>query len=121
MTVGVMAASIALFFGLSFAAMRTLLPTSFKSDPVALALPIHDEGEIFPVASADEIVIFRIEGADTDLLVVGQLPVSGPLELAAPGEIHVFHARPAEGDQMVPTMHQTGTRPPVIWAKLDTE
>jgi hypothetical protein len=120
-TVGIMAASIALVFGLLFGAMRALLPTNVKSDPIAIATPVHDEGEVFPVASAEEIVIFRVEGADTGLLVVGQLPVSGPLELAAPGEIHVFHARPAEGDQMVPTVHQTGTRSAMIWAKLDTE
>ena len=117
-TVGIMAASIAIFFGLLFGAMRALLPTNVKSDPVAL---LANEGEVFPVALAEEIVIFRIEGADTNLLVVGQLPVSGALELAAPGEIHVFHARPDEADQMVPTMHQTGPGPPVIWAKLDTE
>ena len=121
LTVGIMAGSIAICFGLLFGALRTLLPTNVKSDPLALAVPTHNESEVFPVASAEEIVIFRIEGADTDMLVVGQLPVSGPLELAAPGEIHVFHARPAEGDQMVPTVRQSGPRPPMIWAKLDTE
>jgi len=75
----------------------------------------------FPVATAEEVVIRRVEGADTSLLVVGQLPVNGPLELAAPGEVHVFHVRPDRPDQMMPTVLEKGPSPPMIWAKLDTD
>jgi anti-sigma factor RsiW len=123
----VVAASIALFFGLLFGASRFVLPTDVISDPFAVAPPEDPNKadpiamEIFPVATAEEVVVRRVEGADTSLLVVGQLPVNGPLELAAPGEVRVVYVRPGVGDQMMPTVLEKGPHPPMIWAKLDTD
>jgi anti-sigma factor RsiW len=116
LTVGIVAASIALFVGLLFGALRSMLPTAVKNDPLVVAPKVRPaaEPEVFPVATADEVTIRLIEGADIGTLVVGELPVSGPLELAAPGEVFVFHATGAD-------VHQQGSRPPMIWARLETD
>ena len=45
------------------------------------------ELEPFPVATADEIEIIRVGGADLKTVIVGNFPVKGPLVLANPGEI----------------------------------
>jgi hypothetical protein len=127
LTASIVAASIALFFSLLFGALRFMWPTDVRNDPVAVALPENPNKadpqamEVFPVATAEEVVIRRVEGADTSLLVVGQLPVNGPLELAAPGEVRVVHVRPDVRDQMMPTVLEKGPRPPMIWAKLNTD
>jgi hypothetical protein len=127
LTASVVAASIAVFFGLLFGALRLLLPSDTSDNPIAAALNVNsdntnpNETEILPVATAEEVVIRRVEGADTGLLVVGQLPVNGPLELAAPGEVRVFHVRPDVRDQMMPTVLEKGPSPPMIWAKLNTD
>ena len=118
------AASIALVFGMAFGALRFLTQTSQSEEASAVPLkekPIKPEAdtEVFPVATAEEVVIRRVEGADTSLLVVGRLPINGPLELAAPGEIRVVYVRPDASDQMMPTVHEHGPRPPMIWAKID--
>jgi anti-sigma factor RsiW len=123
-TASIVAASIALFFGLLFGALRSISPPNVKNDPVVRApreKPNPDDMEVFPVTTAEEVVIHRVEGADTSLLVVGRLPVNGPLELAAPGEVRVVHVQPDARDQMMPTVLENGPRPPMIWAKLDTE
>jgi hypothetical protein len=67
----------------------------------------------------DEVEILRVEGADTGTLVVGALPVHGPLELADPGEVTVTSIEPDARDQMVPVIRSTGR--PMIWARLDSE
>ena len=127
LTASVLAASIAIFFGLLFGALRFLLPSDRSDDPIAAALNVNSDNtdpneiEILPVVTAEEVVIRRVEGADTSLLVVGQFPVNGPLELAAPGEVRVFHVRPDVHDQMMPTVLEKGPSPPMIWAKLDTD
>jgi anti-sigma factor RsiW len=127
LAVSVVVASIALFIGLPFGALRYMMPTDVSNDPLAVAPPDNPNKadpyamEIFPVATAEEVVIRRVEGADTSLLVVGQLPVNGPLELAAPGEVRVVYMRPDVRDQMMPTVLEKGPRPPMIWAKLDTD
>ena len=74
------------------------------------------DDEPFPVASAREVVILQVEGADTGTLVVGELPVQGPLELAAPGDVTLTSVAPAEGDNMaVPGNPRWRPRPaPVI-------
>ena len=112
------------FVGLLFGAWRSMTPTEVKSDPLAVrpvAKPGKVEEDVLPVASADEVVILHIEGRDIQTVVVGRLPVPGLLEMAAPGEVRVFHARPDATDQMVPTVHQRGPRAPMIWAKLETD
>ena len=124
LAVAIVAASILVFVGLLFGAWRSLAPTPLKSEPLAVR-PIEPPGkvddEVLQVATADEVVILRIEGRDTNAVVVGTLPVRGLLEMAVPGEVRVFHARPAATDNMVPTVHQSGPHAPMIWAKLETE
>jgi hypothetical protein len=71
--------------------------------------------EPFPVATAAEIEIVRIDGADTGTIVVGTLPVTGPLVLAVAGEVTVTRVAPAD-DKMVPDMYLEGPDAPVIWA-----
>ena len=78
--------------------------------------PLADDDSPFPVASASEIVIMRVEGDDANTLVVGELPLDGPLVLAAPGEITVTSAQPAQRDKMIPNMDLNGPGPPIIWA-----
>jgi hypothetical protein len=77
------------------------------------------EGEILPVATADEVVVLRIEGDDTGTLVVGQLPLSGPMVLAETGEIEQISSEPDARDQMIPQFRLRGR--PMIWARLDTD
>jgi hypothetical protein len=118
LTAGIVAASIMIFVGLLFGALRIMTPNEVKNEPVAVVPKVNppaEDVEVFPVASAQEIVIRRIEGADTSLLVVGAPPVIGPLELAAPGEVRVVNL-PADATNVF----QSGQRP-MIWAKLDTE
>jgi len=66
--------------------------------PIAVAkqspAPRPPEVEPFSVASADEIEIIRIVGADMKTVIVGNMPVNGPLLLAAPGEIVLTRADP---------------------------
>ena len=124
LAVAIVAASSVVFVGLLFGAWRSMAPTGVKSDPLAVGpveMPGKTEDDVWQVASADEVVILRIDGRDTKAVVVGVLPVPGMLEMAAPGEVRVFHARPDATDQMVPTVHQSGSRAPLIWAKLETD
>jgi hypothetical protein len=79
------------------------------------------DGEIFEVASTDEIEILSVEGADTGTLAVGDMPVQGPLELLAPGEVTLTSIKPAARDNMIPEIHLKGPVLPMIWARLDTE
>jgi anti-sigma factor RsiW len=77
--------------------------------------------EVLPVASADEVVVLRVEGDDTHTLVVGLLPLQGSLELADPGDVERISSAPAADDQMVPHFRIHGPHRPMIWARLDTE
>jgi hypothetical protein len=77
--------------------------------------------EVFAVATAAEVVILRVEGADTQTLVVGELPLRGPLELAGPGEVVLTSVQPDERDQMMPHVRMAGPRPPLIWARIEPE
>src|SRR5262249_22430352 len=43
----------------------------------------------FPAASHEDIVITSLSDTDSDVLLVGQPPVPGPLALAAPGDIQM--------------------------------
>jgi anti-sigma factor RsiW len=75
----------------------------------------------FPVASAQEVVILQVEGADTGTLVVGELPVQGPLDLVGPGDVTLTSVQPAKGDNMVPEVHIAGSGRPIIWARAESE
>jgi anti-sigma factor RsiW len=119
-SVGIVAASIALVFALWFGALRSRLQTDAKHDPVVVA-PKAKPVEVFLVATENEVVVLHIEGRDISTVVVGTLPVRGLLELAAPGDVHVFHTRPAASDQMVPNVDLKGPSAPLIWAKLETD
>jgi hypothetical protein len=92
---------------------RAIVP----NDPPAL---VQDD-EPFPVATAEEIVVLRVEGADTGSLVVGQLPLQGPLELIGPNDFTLTSVQPHPRDNMVPHVRVGGTRSPMIWAKLDSD
>ena len=93
-----------------------------RIQPPAPVLAISQiEDEILPVADVNEVVIVRVEGADSQTLVVGQLPVQGVLELAAPGDVVLTKIRPDAADNMIPQVHMNETASPLIWAKLDSE
>ncbi len=69
--------------------------------------------EPFPVAVGDEVEILSVKGADTGTLVVGSLPVPGPIELVRSGEIEITQAEP--------DVRMGGGGPPMIWVRLDSE
>lgn len=79
------------------------------------------EVQPIPVATADEVEILNVDGADTHTLVVGLLPVQGPLQFAAPGDVSVTSVQPAARDNMMPDVHVQGPGRPMIWARLDTD
>jgi len=89
--------------------------------PVANIAPLtfldEDVGPL-SVAQAHEVEILNVEGADTGTVVVGELPVKGPLELATRDEISVTHMQPCQRDNMVPRVRG---QHPMIWAFLDSE
>jgi hypothetical protein len=80
--------------------------------------PVQEE--IFPVATADEIAILHVEGDDTATLVVGQLPLNGPLELVEPQEFFLNSVEPDPTDDMVPSF-KMDQGSPMIWAPLKRE
>jgi len=84
-------------------------------------LPHPDDDEPFPVASEREVVILHVEGADTGTLVVGELPLYGPLELIGPGEVTLTSIQPAQRDNMIPEVYVAGPGPPIIWARAEEE
>jgi hypothetical protein len=80
-----------------------------------------EDAEIFPVATADEIAILHVDGADTQTLVVGELPLQGALELAGPGEVALTSVQPDLRDNMMPLVHIGGAQRPLIWAPVEQE
>jgi hypothetical protein len=75
----------------------------------------------FPVATTEEVVILHIEGADTGMIVVGELPVQGPLVLIGAGEVVFNSVKPAPPDNMIPEVHAGGPGAPIIWAQAEPE
>jgi hypothetical protein len=77
--------------------------------------PRDDEDEVFPVASASEVVILRIDGEDTLMLAVGTLPVLRDDELlpADPGDVTITHVN-YEGDGAL-NLRTDGENRPMIW------
>jgi anti-sigma factor RsiW len=77
--------------------------------------------EVFPVATAAEVTIVSVEGADTQTLVVGELPLHGPLELAGPDEVTLTSVQRDARDGMTPLVRIGGAQRPMIWARVDAE
>jgi len=71
----------------------------------------------FAVATAEEIEILSVVAADHPALAVGEMPVRGPLELLAPGEMTVTSVQPDARDNMTPVVPQ-GADTPMFWAPL---
>jgi hypothetical protein len=71
----------------------------------------------FAVATAEEIEILSVEGADHPALAVGEMPVRGPLEILAPGEMTVTSVQPDARDNMTPVVPQAADTP-MFWAPL---
>src|SRR5262249_16689970 len=93
-------------------------------DPKAPGLPgptPAPDTEPFPVAEAHEVEILSVEGRDTGTVVVGHLPVDGPLVLATPGEVSVTSVEPPRQDQMVPGGYRGRSDAPMIWARVEGE
>ena len=125
-TVGIMAASVLVVVGFSYGVWRSTFSAHGTNDAVTIApLPHPDKTlpndiEVFQVATAGEVSILHIEGADTKMLVVGEMPVHGALELAAPGEVRITYVQPEPLDH-IRTHVQEGPNRPMIWAKLEAE
>jgi hypothetical protein len=85
-----------------------------EKKPAAVAV------EPFPVATAEEVEILHVDGDDTDALVVGDLPVKGPLLLAEPGDVKLKSVDSAEDPAKV-GVHMNEETPPVIWTPVPTE
>jgi len=116
---GVVAASIVLVVGLLFGGLRSYLTNQPNPDPVAnnppIPLPVDDAFEVLAVATADEVIILRIEGDDTDAVIVGTMPVTGPLELASSGEVCISCKCPRVN------VRQDPPHRPMVWARASAE
>jgi hypothetical protein len=119
LAVGIVASCVALV--VAFGVWRLQPPINEKKIAIVPPGKTEVEVEVFPVATADEVIVHYIEGRDTNHLVVATLPVYGLLELASHGEVHVVHTRPDSTYRMVPTAHQDGPRAPMIWAKMEND
>src|SRR5262249_48326011 len=75
----------------------------------------------FLVATEDEVEILSVQGADTATLLVGTLPVQGPLILVREGDVSLRSVQPAAKDNMVPDLFLQGTGAPMIWARTGAE
>jgi hypothetical protein len=77
-------------------------------------LPPEPEGlEPLPVATADEVEIIRVDGDATDGVVIGELPVPGPIVLARPGEVTIL--KPEPGEVRLADLRMDPD-PPMVWA-----
>ena len=81
--------------------------------PPLPATPAAEPMEPFAVATADEVEILSIGGADTGTVAVGEMPLSGPMLLVQAGEVEVQHVEPEV---------RTGANgSPMLWAPLASE
>jgi len=114
------AASIGLVLWLGFG--RQILPEPPASNRIVRPAPsAAREFEVFPVATASEVTILSVEGADTHTVVVGELPLRGPMELAGPGEV-AFTDFDVDGrDYMLPHLRAAAPHRPMIWAPMSAE
>jgi hypothetical protein len=81
---GACAASVALFLAL-LGGLGVFWPTQRTHDHFVAG----DVDEVYPVALASEVTILRIESEDVDAVVVGTMPVDGPLELVSSGDVTI--------------------------------
>ncbi|MCI0641880.1 MAG: hypothetical protein L0Y72_11200 [Gemmataceae bacterium] len=81
---------------------------------------LASEDEVFPVATESEIVIFRVAGDDAPTVIVGELPLKGPLELMGPGDVTFTSIQPDARDNMMPHV-SAGPGSPMVWARLESE
>ncbi len=96
-------------------------PAPDRSPPPARRTATPPPDEILPVATAAEVTILRVEGDDTPTLVVGELPLQGPLELAGPGEVVLTSVQPDGRDRMLPHVRMDQGHRPMIWARVDPD
>jgi hypothetical protein len=93
-------------------------------DPVQpQVVPVVPAVEPWPVATDDDVEIVRIDGADLLTLVVGRLPVEGPMQWAAPGDVSLVSVQPAPSDNMVPDVETAPgkTNFPMSWPSRPLE
>lgn len=113
---GLFVASLALFLFLLFNVLRQ----GPENLPVVMgpqekpSQALDQDLEIFAVASASEVTILHIDGEDTVALVVGALPLDGPMELAERGEVRVIRCCPK-------TIQVRETGRPMVSPRVDTE
>jgi anti-sigma factor RsiW len=123
-SIGMIAAGIAVLLGLSYSAVRYANSPLVKQDALVVAprnkVP-DDENAVFPVATADEIVVTYVEGADTHAIAVGQLPVHGPLELAEIGDVDIVAIRSDAESRMRPQVRQDGPSRPMVWTPREDD
>jgi hypothetical protein len=93
--------------------VRQVVPRPGPRPPVVQPQPVPEPIEPFPVATGDEVEVLSIRGADTETLVVGELPLDGPMVLVAAGEVEVKRAEPE--------VRMGGGGPPMLWTPLDRE
>ena len=116
----IVAASVAIIVAGVFGILHLVAPKAVEQQPVVIAPKGGPEDfEVLEVARADEVVVRRIEGADTRLMPVGQLPVTGDLELVGRGEVLVRYVRPNPDDQGMPQVIENNG--PMIWGKLSSD
>jgi anti-sigma factor RsiW len=121
---GTIAAGVALLMGLAYSAMRYADSPSRKDDSIVVAPPHKapaDEDAVLLVATAGEIVVTYIEGADASAIAVGQLPVHGPLELAEVGDVHFVAVRSDAGPKTRPQVRHDGPSRPMVWMPLEND
>lgn len=80
--------------------------------------PMAAGAEPLTVAAAEEVEILSVAGDDTHSLVIGELPIRGPLELLAAGEASLAEGHVADNS---PEIRLRGPHRPMIWAKLIDE
>ncbi|MBI2808525.1 MAG: hypothetical protein HYX68_26355 [Planctomycetes bacterium] len=118
LTAGLVAAMVLFVCGLLFWRASSILNFS-PEEPVANLpkAPLDlDDSDVFAVATAGEVTILRVNGDDAEALVVGELPLDGPLELASPGDVLVTSSRCPRTN-----VRQKGPARPMVWARLDAE
>jgi hypothetical protein len=89
------------------------------AQPQPRALREDAEPDVLPVATASEVEVLSVKGEDTTTLVVGELPVEGPLPLLQTNEVTFTRIEPAR-DNMVPEVRRAG-HTTFVWAPLDAE
>lgn len=83
--------------------------------------PLAPQPEPFPVTATEDVDILTLHAADADRLVVGDLPLRDPLNLAIPGDVVVVSAKP-DVDGMVPYLRINADNPaPMVVVPLGTE